>query len=67
MNVYRVKKIDLSYVKTHDEYWHAVNNASVHYVNGIKGLREFCGGRLHRERCGYAGMNGNIEYVAEKI
>ena len=32
----------------------------------IKELKEYCGGSLHRQRNGYAGINGNIEYVAEK-
>lgn len=65
MNIYRVKKVNISKVKNTDEYWDAVNHASVHYIEGVNALREFCGGRLHRERNGYAGINGNIEYVAE--
>lgn len=67
MNTYRVKKIDLSKVDTVEEYWKAVNRASFVYCTGIAELREYCGGRLHRERCGYAGINGNIEYVAERV
>lgn len=67
MNKYRVKRINLSNVNTTAEYWNAVNRAHDHYCNGIKELREYCGGCLHRERHGYAGINGNIEYVAERI
>ena len=66
MNQYRVKKIDLSKVKNMDDYWKTVQNASVHYCKGLMELRDYCGGKLHRQRCGYSGINGNIEYVAEK-
>lgn len=67
MTQYRVKKINLDKVNNLDEYWNAVKNASIKYCNGIKELREYCGGSLHRQRNGYSGINGNIEYVAEKI
>lgn len=67
MNTYRVKRIDLTGIKTPEEYWSRVETAGIVYCVGVKALRAYCGGRLHRERCGYAGINGNIEYVAEKI
>lgn len=67
MAQYRVKKIDISKAKNLDEYWKAVNNATVHYCNGLDELRAYCGGKLHRQRNGYAGINGNIEYVAERV
>lgn len=63
---YRVKKITLKQNMGVNEYWSAVNNATIHYCNGIKELREYCGGTLHRQRNGYSGINGNIEYIAEK-
>lgn len=66
MNTYQVKKIYIKPNMTMDDYWDAVNKATIHYCEGIKELREYCGGKLHRERCGYSGINGNIEYVAEK-
>ena len=66
MNKYVVKRIDLSKVNTTEEYWDAVKRGQVHYCNGLKEVWEFCGGRLHRERHGYAGRIGNIEYVAVK-
>lgn len=64
---YRVKKIDISKVKDTNDYWNAVENATIRYCNGIKELTEYCGGKLHRQRNGYSGINGNIEYVAERI
>ena len=67
MNPYEVKKIDMSKVKTMDEYWAGVRSAPVHYCKGLKELREYCGGKLHRERHGYAGVNGSIEYVAVRV
>jgi hypothetical protein len=67
MTVYRVKRISLKHVNTIDEYWHAVNGATVHYCNGIKELREYCGGYLCRQRNGYAANYGDVEYIAEKI
>lgn len=67
MATYRVQKINLSYVKTMDEYYHAVNEAEIRYCNGLKEVEAYCGGKLHRQRNGYAGSNGNIEYVAERV
>ena len=66
MTQYRVKRINLTNIKTSEDYWKAVQNATIHYCNGIKELAEYCGGKLHRQRNGYSGINGNIEYVAEK-
>lgn len=66
MTQYRVKRINLSKVKTMDDYWNEVKKATIKYCNGIAELREYCGGKLHRQRNGYAGINGNIEYVAER-
>ena len=64
MRTYQVKKINLKNIKTIGEYWDAVNKAPVHYCNGLEELRAYCGGRLHRQRAGYSGINGDIEYVA---
>lgn len=66
MTSYRVKKINLTKVKNMDDYWNAVKNTTIKYCNGIEELKEYCGGKLHRQRNGYAGINGNIEYIAEK-
>ena len=67
MTEYRVKRINLNNVQNTNDYWNAVNNATIHYCKGLKAVTEYCGGKLHRQRNGYAGINGNIEYVAEKI
>lgn len=66
MTQYRVKRINLTKVKNVDDYWNEVKNATIKYCNGVEELREYCGGKLHRQRNGYSGINGNIEYVAEK-
>lgn len=64
MNTYQVKKINLSKVNNLDEYWNAVNKAQIKYCKGLKEVWEYCGGKLHREKHGYSGVIGNIEYVA---
>ena len=64
MNTYAVKKINLSKVNNLNEYWDAVNKAQIKYCKGLKEVEEYCGGKLHRGRCGYSGTIGNIEYVA---
>lgn len=66
MTHYAVKRINLNNVKTTEDYWRAINNAPIHYCKGIAELREYCGGSLHRQRKGYSGINGSIEYVAER-
>lgn len=66
MNTYRVKRVMLNKANNAVGYQNAVINASVVYCKGIKELRQYCGGHLHRQGSGYFGANGNIEYVAEK-
>lgn len=65
-NQYRVKKIILKPNMNVDDYWNAVKESSVHYCYGLDELWAYCGGKLHRYRTGYSGINGNIEYVAER-
>lgn len=64
---YMVKKINLSHIKDINDYWDKVKKANIYYCNVLDELREYCGGKLHRQRNGYAGINGDIEYVAERI
>lgn len=64
MNTYAVKKINLSKINNLDDYWDAVNKAQIKYCKGLKEVRGYCGGKLHRGKNGYSGTIGNIEYVA---
>lgn len=64
---YAVKKINLEKVKNINDYWNEVQRASIKYCKGMEELRRYCGGKLHRQRHGYSGINGNIEYVAERV
>ena len=64
---YAVKKINLEKVKNINDYWNEVQRASIKYCNGMEELRQYCGGKLHRQRHGYSGINGNIEYIAERV
>ena len=68
MNTYRVEKIKLKPGKmTVDEYNDARSKATIHYCKGMKEVIAFCGGRPQRVGYGYSGINGNTEYVVEKI
>ena len=64
---YAVKKINLEKVKDINDYWNEVQKASIKYCNGMEELKQYCGGELHRQRHGYSGINGNIEYVVERV
>ena len=64
---YAVKRINLEKINSIDDYWDQVKNATVKYCNGMEELKAYCGGKLHRQRHGYAGINGNIEYIAERV
>ena len=64
---YMVKKVDMRNVKSVDDYLKASDNATIKYCNGLKEVIEYCGGKLHRERNGYAGFIGDIEYFAVKV
>ena len=64
---YMVKKIDMSNVKNVDDYIKASSDATIKYCNSFKEVTEYCGGRLHRGRYGYSGINGDIEYTAVKV
>ena len=63
---YKVVKIDLSKVNNHEDYWNEYNKSEVKYCNGLDEVTQYCGGKLKKERCGYSGIIGNIQYVAEK-
>ena len=67
MTEYKVKKINLKNCYDMDEYQKRAQNASVHFCKGQKELIEYCGGKLKKERCGYCGIIGDIEYIAEKV
>ena len=66
MTKYRVKKIDCSEIRTPGEYQEALTNAPVKYCNGLNEVWNYCGGKLHRQRVGYSGCIGDIEYIAER-
>lgn len=63
-NTYKVTRVDLTNIHTIEDYWKAQKVAPVKYCKGLAELDEYVGGRLRRERRGYAGIIGNVEYVA---
>lgn len=67
MNTYMVKKINLTNVKTADDYFKAMSNAVVKYCVGLREVEDYCGGKLRREYNGYSGINGNTEYIATRV
>ena len=64
MNKYAVKIIDWGTIHSLEDYTEALNAASITYCDGLKAVWDYCGGKLHKERRGYSGMRGNIEYIA---
>lgn len=66
MNKYAVKVLDLNTIHTPEEHFEAFNAAPITYCDGLKAVWDYCGGKLHKQRCGYSGMRGNVEYIAYK-
>ena len=75
MTEYRVKKIKLDSNDSNNNYkayWDKVNKAPIKYCKGIKELRNYCGGTLHRisnlgvGKVAYSCYVGDYEYYAEK-
>ena len=67
MTAYALYVIDHTEPLTLDEYSAKLTGAPDHYFNKLRDVFAFCGGKLRRGRLGYAGLKGNIEYVAFKI
>lgn len=75
--MYCVKRVVINNDNDNDNYyyWNKVKNATIIFCNGIKELREYCGGKLHRENNIYGtvysginpSVNGDIYYKAYKI
>ena len=64
---YEVKRVDTRNVNTLDEYKKSIHSATTVFCDSLTDVWEFCGGKLHRERCGYSGVKGNFEYIAVRI
>ena len=67
MSKYELKQIDLSSVEDIDNYHEAFNSAESKVFNSVNEAFNFCGMKLRRERCGYAGIKGNVEYILTRI
>ena len=70
MNKYKVRKIDLTNVRSFDDYMDVTRNATIRYCNGMRELKEYCGVRLyHQINNIYTGTSRdyNIEYIVEKV
>lgn len=68
MNIYAVKKIEITEGMTQEEYLQAIDEADVRYCKGVEGITAYVGGKLKRGRAGgYSGIIGNVEYIAERV
>ena len=66
MSIYEVKKIDMSDIKTVDDYTAALNSTTPVRLSGLKTVQDFCGVMLRRERAGYSASSGNFEFVISR-
>ena len=64
MNTYAVKKINLGNTTDITSYLEEVEKAEVKYCKGLSEVWQYCGCKLRKERTGYSGIVGNIEYIA---
>lgn len=67
MRTYEIRAIDISKAMSVDDYEAAYNSAVPHICVGLRQTEGFCECKLRRERCGWYGVNGNIEYIAVAI
>ncbi len=67
MSIYEVKKIDISGIKTVDDYTAALNSATPVRLSGLKAVQDFCGVMLRRERAGYSASSGKYEFVITRV
>lgn len=64
---WKLEEIDLKSVITMEDYQRAKTQAKTTYFATPKQAFEHLGFRLKRERFGYAGTDGNTEYVLGKF
>jgi len=68
MNIYAVKKVELTKGMDRDAYMQALENAPEIYCKGLDEVTEYVGYKLKRGRTGmYGGTVGNTEYLAYRV
>lgn len=66
MNTYALKVIYTKDIHNVAEYQKAIENARTLYFKGLQSVFDYCGGKLFRQRHGWSGSRGNIEYLCVK-
>lgn len=66
MNKYALKVIYTGNIRSIEEYQKAIEDARTIYFDGLRSVFDYCGGKLFRQRHGWSGMRGNIEYLCVK-
>ena len=61
-----LKAINISDIKTPEEHNQRLSAASEHEFKTLKDAFDFCGFQLRRERAGYSGQRGDMEYIVYK-
>jgi len=65
-NTYALKVIFTGNIHSIDEYTRAIENARTLYFEGLQSVFEYCGGKLFKQRHGWSGCRGSIEYLCVK-
>lgn len=66
MNTYEVKIFTYN-GRTVDDFQKQIEQTKPHICVGLNEVWDLCGGKLHRERNGYASCVGNTYYIATRI
>lgn len=64
--IYRLRKVLLDCIGTVDEYNHMLNEAESMYFQTLREVKDYVGGKLHKQRSGYSGTDGKYDYVVER-
>lgn len=65
-NTYALKVIYTKDIHNIADYQKAINEARTLYFEGLKSVFDYCGGKLFKQRNGWSGKRGDIEYLCVK-
>ena len=66
MNTYAVYKTKITDYATMTEE-QLRNRTPIAYIEGLKNVWKFCGGRLHRHRAGYSGIIRGYDFKVIRV
>lgn len=67
MTAYALYTLDMSQIKTTEEYNAALRKPPTKYFDRLRELEEYCGGKLHPMNGAYHGSKGNTDFIAYKV